>query len=327
MSAIRRMTEMLRQNNVASNVEISEVPLPSVAVRSRRPVAAPSEVPQGDANPHAEDYFFKTIMSRDSSPEEVRSGSEYIHVSTLIDYCARREALAFTNKMMGVGKRTRRAMAGERIVWAMGRAVEAHVRTQFIEGTQRKGIIGAWSCKCGQQTNTGYFRKTLCQRCGNEANIYGEKTLRDDELKIAGNPDLLYDMPNGNVRVVEIKSMNVTQFKELTSPLPFHVLQAACYQRLLEVNGHTPDPELTIFYACKDFQPKPYKEYHVLVDDALTARIDDLFELARVRAEWIELKKAGGQVSIPERLAACSSASTTRAKGCSECIGCFSYNP
>jgi hypothetical protein len=320
------MAEMLRNTPTANNAVVAEVPLPAVTVRSRRPVAAPSVVPQGGINPNAEDYFVRTIMSMDSSPEEVRSGSEYIHVSTLIDYCARREALAFTNRMMGVGKRTKRAMAGERIIWAMGRAVEAHVRTQFIEGTQRKGIIGSWSCKCGQQTNVGYFRKTPCSRCGDEATIYGEKTLRDDDLKIAGNPDLLYDMPNGNVRVVEIKSMAVTQFKELNSPLPFHVLQAACYQRLLEVNGHTPDPELTVFYACKDFQPKPYKEYHVVIDDALSARIDDLFELARVRAEWIESKKGGGQVSIPERLAPCSSANTTRAKGCSECISCFSHN-
>lgn len=303
----------------ASQQQKDEDELPVVSYRSRGSANQPDEF--GD------DHFIKTVMSMDSAPEEFRSGSEYIHVSGLIDYCARKESLAFSNRLAGGGARMRKVMAADRIIWAIGRAVESHVRAQFVEGTRGAGVIGEWSCKCGQTTKRGEMPRTICRTCGEKASKYGEYTLRDDVRKVVGNPDLLYERPdNGAVRVIEIKSMNVNQYKELESPVAHHVVQAACYHRLLRENGFTPDDIVSIFYACKDFHPKPYKEFHVVIDEHISARIDDLFELAATRSEWIESHKAGGCVSLPERLGACSSPTATRAKNCPECLGCFSRN-
>jgi hypothetical protein len=315
MSSIKRM---MRQIQGAAG-ETGDTELPSLSFR-RRTASEPNVQ-------FSDDHFFRTVMSMDGAPEEIRSGSEYIHVSSLIDYCARREGLAFSNRLAGGSPRLRRVMAADRIIWAIGRAVESHVRSQFVEGTRGEGIIGEWSCRCGQLTRKGSMPRTSCATCGTPASRYGEFTLRDDTRKVVGNPDLLYTRPDtGAVRVIEIKSMNVNQYKELTQPVAYHVLQAACYHRLLSENGFDPDSIVSIFYACKDFHPKPYKEFHVEIDDHLRARIADLFDLASQRAEWIELRKAGAGSDLPERLAACSSPTTTRAKNCSECVGCFSRN-
>lgn len=318
MSAIKRMARMLETTEQKRAEE--ELPVASFRRRSR----SQDEVGHDD---FSDDHFIKTVMSMDSAPEEFRTGSEYIHVSGLIDYCARKESLAFSGRQVGASPRMRKVMAAERIIWAIGRAVESHVRSQFVEGTRGEGVIGEWSCKCGQLTRRGDMPRSLCGTCGERANRYGEFTLRDDIRKVVGNPDLLYSRPdNGAVRVIEIKSMNVTQYKELAAPVAHHVLQAACYHRLLGENGFTPDDTVSIFYACKDFHPKPYKEFHVTIDDHLAARIDDLFELASKRAEWVEAHKSGGCVVLPDRLDACSSPTSTRAKSCPECVGCFSRN-
>ena len=317
MSTIKRMARMLE----TTEQQRKDKELPTMSFRRRQ---------RSEDQQHGEftdDHFIKAVMSMDSAPEHFRSGSEYIHVSGLIDYCARRESLAFSARNAGASPRLRNVMAGERIIWAIGRAVESHVRAQFVEGTRGEGVIGEWSCKCGQLTRRGEMPRSTCGTCGGRANHYGEYTLRDDTRKVVGNPDLLYTRPDtGAVRVIEIKSMNVNQYKELTAPVAHHVIQAACYHRLLRENGFDPDSVVSIFYACKDFHPKPYKEFHVTIDEHLATRIDDLFDLAAKRAEWIETHKAGACNVLPEKLEACSSPSATRAKNCPECLGCFSRN-
>lgn len=270
------------------------------------------------------------VSSMDRQPEEFREGSKLMHVSSLLDFCARKEALAYSGREAGAPPNMRRVFSGDRILWAIGRAVEHHIRTQFIAAVDYVGVLGWWSCRCGLLRYEGDRDLRSCTTCGDPATVYGEFTLTDYISKIVGNPDMLYRRPDNRlIRVVEIKSMNITQFKELSAPLPMHVMQASLYALLLEKLGMSADDSVTIFYAAKDYHPShPYKSYTVLIDTPLRARLEDLYLNALERAEWIAENEGtqGLPHSLPPRLPSCSSPQATRAKNCSQCVGCFS-NP
>lgn len=332
MSMIKRAERRLRSRDNSGDGEDS---LPFRRVRSRGAVPL-----VGDAEPtHAdgsfeEDFLLSAVGGMDRKAEEIRTGSEFIHVSSLIDYCARREALAFSSRDGGAMVKTRPVYSGDRLVWAIGRAVEKHIREQFIASGKGGGSFGSWSCVCGSTTMTG-FRPSefpVCERCGKEASNYGEHTLVDFQRKIVGNPDLIYLRPdNGLFRVVEIKSMNGPEFNGLEAPLHQHVIQALCYQRILseqgeDTIGYGADDAVTIFYASKVYNMKPYKSFTVPVTPEWRNRIDDLWSHAETRAAWIRARKGGISQQFPSRLSRCPDAGSTMAKNCPECVGCFS-NP
>lgn len=62
----------------------------------------------------------------------------------------------------------------------------------------------------------------------------GGKTLRDPDWNLSGTPDYLLDTPAGPVPV-EVKTGHTPN-----RPYANHVLQLACYMRLLEANGRPP---------------------------------------------------------------------------------------
>lgn len=343
MSMIKRA-----QRRMAGIVESAdaEESMPVRRVR-RRGASAPSTPPNpsGPAAPgpthenHPDEEFndsflLEAVGSMDRKAEEIRTGSEFIHVSALIDYCARREALAFASRDAGMQVKTKPVYSGDRLIWAIGRAVEKHIREQFIASGSGGGVYGSWTCPCGSTTSTGFKPRefSVCASCGKEADAYGEYTLADFSRKIVGNPDLLYLRPDtGLFRVVEIKSINGPDFKNLTSPMLQHVLQAMSYQRLLsdigrQSIGYGADDAVTIFYASKDYNVRPYKSFTVPVTDQWRLRIEDLWESAEARYDWIRGRRSGIAQGFPPRIQRCPAITSTMAKSCPECVGCFS-NP
>lgn len=293
------------------------------ARRVRSTIEAPAESVSEGGDEHGPEHVMDAVLAMDSKPEVIRGGSEYIHASSLGGLCARREILAAINPTeTSVSPRP-----ADRIVWALGRAAESHVRTQFIEAKKAEGIIGEWSCACGHTKTEGAFNKSIeCPRCGTKTTRYGELTLFDHDCKIVGNPDLLYVRPDvPKIRVVEIKSMAKAHFDKLTTPKPDHVLQAATYHRLLEVNEMPVDPEgVTILYVCKDYAiGKPYKEYHVDMTQEFRNVIDELWGRAAEIRDWKMARSAGAEIPLPERLGACSSSAAPFAKNCNQCVACF----
>lgn len=334
---VRRLTGLSRRPLRKRGEEEVEETRP---VRSRSRKRAEVETPvrrdrRAADTEFNEDFLKSAVMRMDGKPEEVRTGNKFIHVSRLIDYCARREALSYQHSATGgIGRRVR-VFSGMRIVWALGRAAEKHVREQFIEAVSAEGVYGKWLCnKCGDEIMEGLHRDNHrpCRTCGHtEATTYGEFPLADREVLIVGNPDLLYVRPdNSRLRVVEIKSINKNEFDELGTPKPQHILQALCYHRLAEINGLDPDNNITIFYVAKDFTITPYKSFTVEVSDSHRRRVDDLWQLANERADIIrefDAKLSVGQThfdNLPPRLRVCSSDKATTAKNCIECVGCFS---
>ena len=266
-----------------------------------------------DSNPlpaeeeHGESYLIDKVRSLDRRPEKIRGGKGYIHGSALIGICPRRYALQILSGDTGV----RPVREQDRIMWAIGRAVEKHIREQFARAVKRRGVIGLWRCKCGKTKREGpYSPGEKCGSCGQLLSIYREITLFDHEHRIAGNPDLLYLRPdNHKVRTVEVKSKKRELFDELKAPEPTHIVQASIYRRLGIINHMPMDDKVSIIYGSKDysFRGTAYKEFHV--EPTPDNQLD---------AMWNNVRP-----DIPPRLAACPTTSATMAKQCEQCAACF----
>ena len=264
--------------------------------------------------------FYRTVMAMDSSLEEARHG-ETIHASSLPGMCVRRHVLS--NLHGSPSSRT--VYAGERIVWALGRAAEAHVRSQYISATKGKGVFGIWSCRCGATRHRGeYDEAVICTVCKYSAMLYGEFTLTDATRNVMGNPDLVHRLPNGLLRVIEIKSIKKDSFEELSGPTEDHKVQAAMYRRLLMHEfPERVDKKVAVFYVCKDFSFRPYKEYlfDVDADDTVSSTVDRLLSKAAHASKALTDARSG--LGLPGRIAACPNTKSTIAKACPVCSLCF----
>ena len=251
------------------------------------------------------------IDAQDGSLEQSRIASDYIHVSSLLNFCPRRLWLAL-NDNQNVIEVPRSA---DRVVWAMGRAAEHHVRTQIIHALNFEQAYGRWTCKCEQSIQTGHFPKNItCLTCNGPLDRYIELSLFDHELRIVGNPDLILIIIGGKATIVEIKSINKREFDELKTPKASHVFQGTAYHRLFRGSFELEDA-IAIIYVCKDYTFKsPYKEFSVPYQ-----QLDNIVERA-----FDEVRLFRETQSLPQRLEVCSSMQTSTAKNCALCVNCFS---
>lgn len=272
---------------------------------------------------HSDDYVSKRVLEMDSIPELTRVGKQYTHVSALIGICPRRHILAHVNKL----ERMNPVNASMRLVWALGRAAEHHVRTQFIEAMQRRTILGTWVCKCGFLKKEGLYEETqACPRCRTKAKNYKECPLFDHNARITGSPDMLYiRLDTNKIRVVECKSIKKEDFEKLKQPKADHILQGMAYNELLRINGLPQDDAITVIYVCKDYQfSSPYKEFQIQRDANHDAQIQRMWESANQIADCIRDVSEDYDPVVPGRLQTCSSDSSLTAKNC-DCVGlCFS---
>lgn len=272
---------------------------------------------------HSDDYVSKRVLEMDSIPELTRVGKQYTHVSALIGVCPRRHLLAHVHKL----ERQNPVNASMRLVWALGRAAEHHVRTQFIEAMQKRTVLGTWVCKCGFLKKEGLYEDALaCPRCRVKATTYKESPLFDHYARITGSPDMLYlRLDTNKIRVVECKSIKKDDFEKLTKPKADHILQAMAYNELLRINGLPQDEAITVIYVCKDYQfSSPYKEFQVVRDAHYDAQIRAMWNSANQIATGIRDVSDGFDPQMPDRLPTCSTDSSLTAKNC-DCVGlCFS---
>jgi hypothetical protein len=193
-----------------------------------------------------------------------------------------------------------------------------------IAYNQHQGVLGDWSCKCGslKYKGTEPLKSSPCVRCGSHPTNYGEIALFDHELKIIGNPDFPFLFEDGYV-VTEIKSIKSDGFKELTAPLADHVLQAALYHYLLELNGYPVHNTMIVIYATKDYTPvQAYKEYHVDVSpEKRNAIIKHALDNRRSMLAAINSPNK----ALPAKLQSCRTPEDLTAKNCAYCNLCFSW--
>jgi hypothetical protein len=278
-----------------------------------------------------ESSFLSSIVQlEDSIPVESRIfNSDYIPVANLIkeDFCARKWLLA---RRFAKGTDLQENVSGNmRIVWEMGRSVEKHIRNQLISFMKYENILGSWKCKCGHKNHKGFYSpSTICEKCGGVCDVYGEFTVTDKINGISGNPDFVYFNPKEQLYVpVEIKSIkkgkdknDKTGFLGLVNPVADHIIQLACYRRLLIKNGFEVTNYGRILYCSKDFiMETPYKEFKVDLTE-YDGILDLAWDKAKIIYDIIFFNRTG---DLPQRLSSCSSASDKMAKDCKMCQLCF----
>lgn len=262
-----------------------------------------------------EGFVTNTVTAQDRIPERIRaSQAGYVHVSSLTAFCGRQLVLMRREERPLL----RSVTGGHRVMWRVGRAVEAHIREQFIKGRHFHGILGRWTCRCGKMSMPGLYRSTaVCNSCNGAVDVYGEYTLLDPESHLVGNPDLLIEH-EGAVVVVEIKSMARERWEALQAPLADHVLQAGMYHDLLPKHGMRPHKSLVFVYCTKEFKyGSPYKEFHV---DATTGML--LNQRAGLRAQVRDAMAHEMAGTLPARTV-CRNTSAQMAKECAVCAACF----
>lgn len=293
-------------------------PVPVVApVRSRR---RPERVHPGSFNSALPDVLeegsLKKIVDRqDNIPVEKRIGSDYTHVSSLIDMCPRQFKLMFDRNMPQLEK----VHGGDRVVWEMGRAAERHFRTQYISGVDYKGVHGKWQCLCQRTEVVGFAQLDApeCPTCRTRPLHYAELPYYDHAAGVVGNPDLPI-FTQGAFLITEIKSMNAKDFEALEEPQPDHIFQGGSYRRLYELNDLPVHPLIRVVYVRKDYRyGSPYKEYNV---DALSRTVTTMLDIGWDTAR--ELHAVRRTAEIPERV--CTHARCTRAKNCPVLVPCWS---
>lgn len=308
----------------------ASTPAPSVGVGGdapkpfrRRKVAvepATKEWPS-DAIKEGDGFVSAVVRVMDSTPEASRAGSAVIHVSALVngDFCPRAHLI---HERYAQGQ-SASVLPQMRIVWALGRAAEMHVRNQFIAAHGRHRVIGKWRCRCGESEATGEgTHSSLCQTCGGPLDIYGELDLYDPALNVGGHPDLVFLTRSCDLEVVEIKSIKKDAYEALTKAVPEHVLQCRSYCRMLGKSLPGRTIRGRVFYVAKDFvRPglPPYREFPI--GPAQAEQADMVLDALATDAEEVKIHSAAG--TLPPRLSLCSDLGAPRAKKCTACGLCF----
>lgn len=298
-------------------------------VVAETPIYADYEDPIPDNLPHSSAVLeempeipsVKDLLdAQDRLPERNRVGGNaegYMHMSSLIATCARKEILAAQHAGMEVFNNV---TGGHRLVWAYGRAAEKHVRGQFIAATGGN-LYGRWKCVCGHTEALGWgtdIHHLTCNRCTGPVEHYHEEPIYDHERKIVGNSDMPFTVGNDWLVIGECKSMNKVDWDKLTAPLNDHVLQAATYRRLYQNAGWKVHDKVVVLYAVKEFKfGSPYKEFHVDVSSGMMeTQVDDILAMAE------EIAAARATRSIPPRTI-CGSSQNPIAKQCPMASLCF----
>jgi len=261
----------------------------------------------------------------DKRPQKSREGGTngYMHVSSLINIACDRRATLISQSGSVV---TETVTGGHRIMWAQGRATEAHIRDAIIGATGGECVYGVWECRCGHAKHRGFkpAHEYGCERCGHPLDVYGEVVLEDHEHRITGSVDLSLVLER-RVRPVEIKSMTPDQFDGLKAPLPDHVTQLAMYGELYRRNGFDVHTHGTVVYGRKQFRwgggkgdGAVYKQFDVdLHSRAARTMVETCFATA------LELARHNATRTHPPRRK-CDSIDSKLAKKCPVAHLCFS---
>lgn len=247
---------------------------------------------------------------------EFRHG-KYVHVSDVIGKCARKIAL---QRRLNLPPPSERINDGHGITYAIGDAVHDYVKERFTRAHPDK-MYAKWQCACGNTTTAPMvFNKakdTICEDCGTPTQKHVELSLTDDEYEVSGSPDILLWLAEHRAfHIVEIKSIAASLFKELSRPIPDHVIQGSFYWRGARVRKLPVTNGVSILYVNKEFSFKlPYRELWVpqpIQEERLAPFLEEL--------KILKEAKDGGP--LPPRTH-CPTIDSTEAKKCHVCVHCF----
>jgi len=270
------------------------------------------------------------LHSRLAAYEEARDPS-IIHASDLMkekEYCPREWALYDLTKTKPQGQFIGTAL---RATFAHGRDMEARLRNDWLGDV----IVGRWDCSVCHHLHPAFGKKPKvdCQFCKHYRWEYYETRFHCKTSGISGGIDAIVDVGQMKHRILEIKSIDKDQFKELVAPLAEHRFRTSLYLRLaeeseLDSSNSVNVQEAHILYVSKSFGFKdtsmaeagikdapfsPFKEFIVSRDDSLVATSVN-------KATALTVARTAGGVPC----GVCVNALTKRAQSCDAKKHCWS---
>lgn len=261
-----------------------------------------------------DDRYLACLVGAAPTAEPFRHG-EYLHASDVIHKCSRMIAIANRHNI----KLTLQPLpesAG--LTFAMGRAIESHVREKVKRNAPTK-LWGGWKCPCGHTEFQGTYAEARsqnrCKRCHGPLGEYQELVLTHEELGVSGSIDLTL-LEGRALHLNEIKSIKHDAWKELSRPVPEHLVQILFYWWLAKEQGIDVYDSVSILYCTKGYVMfgSPYKEF-VMQPSKLIRRLDDYLDEARA----IKAAASGGK--LPVRT--CMKIDQGEAKTCPMATMCF----
>lgn len=287
------------------------------------------EAPQPQQPVISDGFVLGYLRDFTSRPQKKRdAGSDgYSHVTTLISQpCMRKIVLM---RQHGI-EEFEKVSGGHHIMWAQGRATEAHIREAVISEADPSLIYGRWVCSCKRAQILGTKAEANaarpCNTCFGPLDTYGEPELRDHDLMVTGSPDLTFVIA-GHMLAVEIKSMTPDDFDELEAPKPDHVTQVSKYRDAYKRLGFLVSDSVVVIYGRKQFKwgstwgkNAVYKEFRI---DATTGQA--AMSVRMLNESAAELMTHCNAGTRPDR-DICDTIQDSKAKSCCVNTPCFNLD-
>jgi hypothetical protein len=248
-----------------------------------------SEYKENTESPKLPNPFLSPMCEiEDKKPVSSRLSekSDYVHVSSLLDLCPRQYALARHHNL----DIKENVYPGLRIIWEMGKALEAHAIKNIKE----------------------YHGEHL---------VSTGDVVYNEEYKIQGAPDGIIQTGEDSYVILEVKSMKADAFKKLEQARGDHILQAAMYRWLYdeEYREDHYHENIILLYVSKDaIKGSPYKEFQINTNEPVVQNgVNIALKLAK------ELKDARDNNMIPARYI-CNREDCARARQCATANLCWS---
>lgn len=269
---------------------------------------------------HLRDEEYVTYLVRGGQENNAFREGTHIHASDIIHKCVRMIALAkrygLQLNMMGT---VHESMG---LTFAMGRAIENYVREKFKRNAPEK-LWGGWQCNCTKTQFEGTYAQAkthnVCPHCHTKPANYIELVISNDEFMFSGSIDITL-LEGKALHLVEVKSIKHDSWKEMSRPVPEHLVQILVYWWLAREAGYDLYDSISILYCTKGYVMfgSPYKEF-VLQPSKLLGRLDDFFHEAG-------MLKGAIHDNGPIPMRTCQRPDQGEAKECPMNTVCFQHN-
>ncbi len=254
-----------------------------------------------------------------------------IHASAVTNtekrFCPREHSIYSITEVLPVDEFLSTAL---NITFEYGRFIQDKINNEWLVDI----MVGDWVCGvCGTQAETGKRPKIKCS-CGYKKWQYKELNFVSEDCGISGGVDILLDTGVGKFTVVELKTIDKDQFKDLNAPKAEHRQRTNLYLRLIKESKHPIAPFIDtksaiILYVSKSYgfldhtikeYPfkddlfSPFKQFQIKAEHEA---VDSICNLAK---QVFTFRK--GLTPIPEKI--CNSILDKRAKVCCCSKDCFS---
>lgn len=288
------------------------------------------------------DFFISTVVKADKKREGYRFNWDNTNVSDLMHQCPKFYTLIL--EQPEENRDFKFVNSSDRILWALGRAAETHVRAQYAAAKNYQGIFGVWHHPNNEtvESKTGLLEQSDLLSFGGEP-LYKEYRVTNSQYELTGSPDFLPEIPmqipgtkENYLMVYEFKSIKGKAtdtakekgFDDLEEAKPDHCYQPSLYARLAQQDsllaGKVYPWKVGVVYVRKEYMFErediiPYKEFHVDTQDSvISSHVDGLLEVASAIKHYRKTR------IHPDAHKLCQSVYSKHAKKCPLANKCFS---